>query len=142
MTTGPIVVNQGTLILPSGLAGSGPLSVSTVAAGRNRADRAGRDGSRNRDRYRRLFIGNSKQTGQFNQGGSPGVGGTLNVGSNAVVFLSADAAILGSQTNIGPGGSLTALNGAQLGNPSSVDATKILTATGSARSTPTSSTTA
>ena len=53
-------------------------------------------------------------------------------GGNAVVILSADTAILGSQTNIGPGGSLTALNGAQLGNPTSVDATKVLTATGNA----------
>jgi len=47
-------------------------------------------------------------------------------------ILSSDTAILGSQTNIGPGGSLTALNGALLGNPSSVDATKVLTATGNA----------
>ena len=44
----------------------------------------------------------------------------------------ADTAILGSQTNLGAGGSLTALNGAQLGNPTSVDATKVLTATGNA----------
>ena len=79
-----------------------------------------------------LTIGNSQQTGQFNQGGSPGVSGILNVGSNAVILLSADAAVLGSQTNIGPGGSLTALNGIQLGNPTSVDATKVLTATGTA----------
>jgi hypothetical protein len=79
-----------------------------------------------------LTIGNSKQAGQFNQGGSPGVGGTLNIGSNAVTILSADTAILGSQTNIAAGGSLYAPNGAQLGNPSSVDATKVLTATGSA----------
>ncbi len=47
-------------------------------------------------------------------------------------ILSSDTAILGRQTNIGPGGSLTALNGALLGNPSSVDATKVLTATGNA----------
>ena len=79
-----------------------------------------------------LFIGNATQSGQFNQGGSPGVGGTLNVGGNAVVIFSADTAILGSQTNLGPGGSLTALNGVQLGNATSVDATKVLTATGNA----------
>ena len=79
-----------------------------------------------------LIIGNSKQAGQFNQGGAPGVGGTLNIGGNALVVLSADTAILGSQTNLGAGGSLTALNGVQLGNPTSVDATKVLTATGSA----------
>ncbi len=79
-----------------------------------------------------LIIGNSQQTGQFNMGGSPGVGGTLNIGGNALVILSADTAILGSQTNFGPGGDLMASNGVQLGNPSSVDSTKILTATGSA----------
>ena len=79
-----------------------------------------------------LVIGDATQTGQFNQGGPAGVGGTLNAGGNAVVILSADTAILGSQTNLGEGGSLTALNGAQLGNPTSVDATKVLTATGNA----------
>ena len=79
-----------------------------------------------------LFIGNSKQAGQFNMGGAPGVGGTLNIGGNAMVILSTDTAILGSQTNIGPGGSLTTLNGAQLGNASTPDTTKVLTATGSA----------
>ena len=79
-----------------------------------------------------LIIGNSQQTGQSNMGGSPGVGGTLNIGGNALVILSADTAILGSQTNLGPGGDLMASNGVQLGNPSSVDSTKILTATGSA----------
>ena len=56
----------------------------------------------------------------------------MNVGGNAVILLSSDTAILGSQTNIGPGGSLTAFNGTQLGNPSSVDSTKVLTATGNA----------
>ena len=137
VTTGPIVVNQGRLILPSGLAGSGPLSVSTVAtlAATGLIERAV-TGAETVTATGDLFIGNSKQAGQFNQGGSPGVGGTLNVGSNAVFLVQSDAAILGSQTNIGPGGSLTALNGVQLGNPSSVDSTKILTATGSARSMP------
>ena len=48
------------------------------------------------------------------------------------MILSSDTAILGSQTNIGPGGSLTALNGAQLGNATTLDTTKVLTATGSA----------
>ena len=79
-----------------------------------------------------VLIGSSTQVGQFNQGGAPGEGGTLNVGGNAVAIFSTDAAILGSQTNIGPGGSLTTLNGARLGNASSVDATKVLTASGSA----------
>ena len=79
-----------------------------------------------------MIIGNAAQAGQFNQGGAPGSGGTLNVGSNAVVVLSSSTAVLGSRTNIAGGGSLTALNGIQLGNPSSVDATKVLTATGGA----------
>ena len=49
-----------------------------------------------------------------------------------MVILSGDTAILGSQTNIAAGGSLLASNGVQLGNPTSVDASKILTATGNA----------
>ena len=133
VTAGPIAVNQGTLILPSGLAGGGPLSVSSGAT-LQATGLIGRavTGAGTVTATADLIIGNSQQSGQFNQGGSPGVGGTLNIGGNAVVILSANAAILGSQTNIGPGGSLTALNGAQLGNPSSVDATKVLTAAGSA----------
>ncbi len=79
-----------------------------------------------------LYIGTSTQAGQFNQGGGPGIGGTLNVGGNAVVLLSSDTAILGSQTNLGNGGSLTTLNGAQLGNAGSVDPSKVLTASGNA----------
>ena len=49
-----------------------------------------------------------------------------------MVVLSSSTAVLGSQTNLAAGGSLTAINGIQLGNPSSVDATKVLTATGAA----------
>ena len=49
-----------------------------------------------------------------------------------MAIFSADTAILGGQTNLGAGGSLTVLNGAQLGNPASVDATKVVTATGAA----------
>ena len=81
-----------------------------------------------RPHHRQLAAGRPVQSGR-----SPGLGGTLNIGNNALVILSADTAILGSQTNLGVGGSLTALNGLQLGNPSSVDATKVLTATGNAQ---------
>ena len=49
-----------------------------------------------------------------------------------MVILSADAAILGSQTNLACRRQLNRAHGAQLGNPTSVDATKVLTATGSA----------
>ncbi len=129
----PIAVNQGVLVLPGGLAGGGPLSVSSGGAlqatgliGRAVA------GAGTIAATGDLIIGNSQQAGQFNQGGGPGVGGTLNIGGNAFAVFSSSTAILGSQTNIGAGGSLTALNGAQLGNPTSVDATKILTATGNA----------
>jgi hypothetical protein len=79
-----------------------------------------------------LIIGSSTQAGQFNQGGTPGVGGMLNIGGNAVAICSADQAILGSQTNLSEGGSLTTLHGARLGNATSLDVTKILTATGNA----------
>ena len=134
VTSGPIAVNQGTLVLPSGLVAGGPVSVSSgatlqatglVARPVTGAGTVTATGD--------LIIGNSQQAGQFNQGGGPGVGGTLNIGGNAFAVFSSDTAILGSQTNIGPGGSLTALNGAQLGNPSSVDSTKVLTATGNAK---------
>jgi len=40
--------------------------------------------------------------------------------------------VLGSQTNLGSGGSLSTINGLQLGNPASLDATKVLTASGAA----------
>ena len=79
-----------------------------------------------------LTIGRSGQPGQFNLGGPTGVGGTLNVGSHAVILLSQDAAILGSLTTIADQGSLTALNGAQLGLAHSLDSTKILSAAGNA----------
>jgi autotransporter-associated beta strand protein len=131
---GGVVVTQGALVLPFGLnhggqgitlASGGTLeaavSVTRAIAG-NGTLIATND----------LMIGKSSQSGQFNQGGAPGVGGTLNIGGNALVILSADTAILGSQTNIGAGGDLMASHGVQLGNPTSVDATKILTATGTA----------
>ncbi len=133
-STGSIAVAQGTLAAPFGISnGRGGITLAagaTLQAGETvkRAIAGVGTVTATND----LTIGNSQQTGQFNQGGSPGVSGILNVGSNAVILLSADAAVLGSQTNIGPGGSLTALNGIQLGNPTSVDATKVLTATGTA----------
>ncbi len=75
-----------------------------------------------------LTLGRSSQPGQFNLGGAAGVGGSLQVGSRAVVILSSDAAVLGSQTSLADQGSLTTINGARLGNASSVDATKVLSA--------------
>ena len=133
-SSGPIAVNQGTLAAPLGISHAGAgitLASAGTLQGGGEINRAV-SGNGTVTAAGQLIIGNAAQTGQFNQGGVPGAGGTLDVGSNAVVILSADAAVLGSQTNIGPGGSLTALHGAQLGNPSSVDPTKMLTATGSA----------
>ena len=130
--SGPITVNQGTLAAPLGISHAGAgitlASAGTLQAGGeiNRAI----SGNGTVTAAGQLIIGNAAQPGQFNQGGAPGVGGTLNVGSNAVAIFSADTATLGSQTNIGAGGSLTTLNGAQLGNSSSLDLTKVLTATG------------
>jgi autotransporter-associated beta strand protein len=79
-----------------------------------------------------LTLGRSSQPAQFNLGGAPGVGGTLQIGSYAVVIMSSDSVILGTSTAIANQGSLTTLNGARLGNPTSVDSTKVLTATGNA----------
>jgi len=130
--SGSIGVNQGTLAIPLGLANAGGAitlaSGATLEAGGNikRAVLGNGIVTATDD----LYIGRSLQTGQFNQGGVPGTGGTLNVSGNAVVLVSNDAAILGSQTNLSNGGSLTTLHGAQLGNPKTVDATKVLTAVG------------
>src|SRR5208283_1239804 len=133
-STGAVTVSQGTLAAPLGIPhGGGGITLDTgatlQAAGLvNRALTGAGTVTATGD----LFIGNSTQAGQFNQGGGPGVGGTLNVGGNAVLLVSSDAAVLGSQTNLGNGGSLTTLNGARLGNPNSVDASKVLTAAGDA----------
>jgi autotransporter-associated beta strand protein len=131
---GGITVNQGTLSAPYGIpfggAGIAVASGGTLQAGETVARAVSGNGTVTATAQ--LIIGNATQTGQFNMGGGPGSGGTLNVGSNAVLILSADAAILGSQTNIGAGGSLTTLNGAQLGNPTSLDTSKVLTAIGNA----------
>jgi autotransporter-associated beta strand protein len=133
-SSGGIAINQGTLATPFGISqGGAGISVAggaTLAAG-GQVNQAV-SGVGTVTATAELIIGNAAQAGQFNQGGAPGSGGTLNIGSYATVILSADAAILGSQTNLAAGGSLTALNGAQLGNASSVDSTKVLTATGSA----------
>jgi autotransporter-associated beta strand protein len=132
--SGGIAINQGALATPYGISHGGSLitvasGATLVAAGQiNRAV----SGNGTVTATGELIVGVSTQLGQFNQGGSPGVGGTLNVGGNAVSILSSSTAILGSQTNLSAGGSITTLNGAQLGNPSSVDATKILTSSGSA----------
>ena len=133
VTSGPIAVVQGTLVLPGGLAAGGPLTVSSGAT-LEATGLIGRPvtGAGTVTASGDLIIGNSQQAGQFNQGGAPGVGGTLDIGNNAFAVFSSSTAILGSQTNLSAGGSLTALNGVQLGNPTSVDATKVLTATGSA----------
>ena len=133
-STGPISVTQGTLAAPYGISHGGGGIVLTGGATLQAAGQINRAVSGNGTiaATAELIIGNATQSRQFNQGGSPGVGGTLNVGGNAVILVSADTATLGSRTNIGPGGSLTALNGVQLGNPSSVDSTKVLTATGNA----------
>jgi hypothetical protein len=127
---GGIAISQGTLAAPYGISHSG--SAVTVSAGAtllaggqiNRAV----SGNGTITATGELIIGNATLRGQFNQGGAPGVGGTL----NAVVILSAGTAVLGSQTNITADGSLTAIGGIQLGNSASVDATKVLTATGAA----------
>jgi autotransporter-associated beta strand protein len=134
-STGSIAIAQGSLMAPFGISHGGGGIILAAGANLQAAGQVNRAvaGTGAVTATGDLFIGNSQQTGQFNQGGASGVGGSLNIGGNALVILSADTAILGSQTNMGPGGSLMALNGAQLGNPTSVDVTKILTATGSAQ---------
>ena len=132
LTPGSISIRQGTLSAPYGL----PHSGAGILLGSNGTFEAAQSvcqavsGTGAITATDDLTIGKSSQLGQFNLGGSPGVGGTLNVGRHAVVILSLDTAILGSQTNLDDGGSLTTLHGAQLGNHSSLDASKVLSATG------------
>ncbi|MEI8373520.1 MAG: autotransporter-associated beta strand repeat-containing protein [Planctomycetota bacterium] len=134
-STGSVTIAQGTLVAPFGVShGGGGITLATggtlEAAGQvNRAV----SGLGTINATGSLFVGDATQSGQFNQGGGTNVGGTLNIGGNALVILANDTAILGSQTNLSNGGSLTTLEGAQLGNATTVDATKILTATGNAK---------
>jgi autotransporter-associated beta strand protein len=79
-----------------------------------------------------VLLGRSSQPNQFNLGGTPGVGGTLRVGATAVTILSQDSVVLGTLTTLAEQGTLSTINGTRLGNPTTVDSTKILTATGSA----------
>jgi autotransporter-associated beta strand protein len=133
-SSGPIAINAGALVAPLGIARAGsPIAVGNagtleacgivprVISGTGTVTASGD-----------LALGSSSQPGQFLLGGPPGIGGTLDVGASAVILLSADRAILGSQTTLGDGGSLTTLRGAQLGGESSLDATKVLSATDSA----------
>ena len=57
-------------------------------------------------------------------------GGTLNVGTNQVIILDANAANLGNSTNLGAGGLLQALNGSALSLGETLTATGDTTVTG------------
>ena len=57
-------------------------------------------------------------------------GGTLDTGGNQVIILDADAANLGVNTNLGPGGLLQALNGSAIALGETVTATGNATITG------------
>jgi autotransporter-associated beta strand protein len=133
-TTGPIAVAQGTLATPYGIPYEGAgISIANganyIAGGTVNRSISGFGSVAASDD---LTIGKSASTGQFNQGGAPGQGGTLIVGQNAVIILSKDRAILGTLTNLDAGGSLTTINGSQLGNAASLDVSKILRAAGNA----------
>jgi len=133
-STGSIAIAQGTLAAPFGVSHTGggiTLATGGTLEAAGQVNRAV-SGVGIINATGSLFVGDAKQSGQFNQGGSSGVGGTLNIGSNTLVILASDTAILGSQTNLSDGGSLMTLHGAQLGNPKTPDATKVLTATGNA----------
>ena len=133
-STGPITVQQGTLTAPLGIPHNGG-GIQVLAGGTLQAAESvvrSVTGNGTVTAIGEVTIGQFQQSGQFNQGGAAGVGGTLNVGGNPVIILSSDAAILGSMTSLGPGGSLTTIDGATLGGAASLDATKVLAASGSA----------
>jgi hypothetical protein len=131
-STAPITISDGALVVPFGLpqtgAGIQVLGTGTLETAFSLPRAVSGTGTITATDD--LLIGRSNLSGQFNLGGAANIGGTLNVGNKAVVILSSDAAILGSQTTISDQGSLTTLNGARLGGATSIDATKILNATG------------
>jgi autotransporter-associated beta strand protein len=133
-STGPIVVSQGALSLPYGAPRSNAAIWLDAGAALEAAGSLPRPvaGLGTISALGDLMLGRNGQPGQFHLGGGPSQGGTLVIGANAVILLSGDRAILGSQTMLAAGGSLTTLSGAQLGNPTSLDVTKLLTATGEA----------
>ena len=76
-----------------------------------------------------LTIGKSSQAGQFNLAEFPAWAERSIVLTRLSFLLHVN---LGSQTNLSNGGSLTTLNGSQLGNATTLDTTKVLTASGNA----------
>lgn len=131
-SSGAIDARQGTLTMPFGAPRStAPISVQSqgILEAAGSLPRA-LSGTGTVSAIGDLFIGRSTQSGQFNLGGAPGVGGVLNINSNAAVILSNDAIVLGTLTQLATGGSLTTLNGARLGNPTSLDVTKVLSSFG------------
>ena len=130
---GATALNAGTLQLDNGLGGSG--GTVTVASGatllaKGRIARPIAGTGTITANAAPLILGDLAQANGFNLSGGPGAGGTLNVGGNQVVLFSASRALLGLQTNLSNGATLATLNGLQLGNATSRDASKILTATG------------
>ncbi|WP_138516359.1 FxDxF family PEP-CTERM protein [Rhodoferax bucti] len=65
--------------------------------------------------------GGALTLGNLDSNGGYTFGGTLNVGSQQVVLLSADKAQLGMATNLGAGGNLSTVNGANLTNGNSLN---------------------
>jgi T5SS/PEP-CTERM-associated repeat protein len=64
--------------------------------------------------------GGALTLGNANANGGYAFGGTLNVGSQQVALLSADKAQLGTTTNLGAGGTLSTVNGANLASGNTV----------------------
>lgn len=133
--TGGTAVNAGTLQVDNGFGGAG--GAVTVAAGatllaKGTISRAVSGGGTVTANAAPLVLGDLTNPAGFDLGGPAGVGGTLNVGGNTVVLFSQGDAVLGSATNLSAGGTLVTVNGLRLGGAASVDATKVLTATGAA----------
>jgi autotransporter-associated beta strand protein len=133
-TNVPLTVSGGSLVIPAGLPRGGAAIQLTTGGTLEAANSVPRaiSGTGTLLATDDLTVGRSSQTGQFNLGGPAGIGGALSIGNHAMVVLSSDAAILGSLTTIGDRGSLTTVNGAQLGLAHSLDSSKILTAFGNA----------
>jgi hypothetical protein len=128
-------VGAGTLQLDAGLGGAGGTvtvsnSATLLARGAivRRITGSGAITANNAP----LVLGDLSDANGFNINSGTSAGGTLNVGTNQVVLFSQGRAVLGLQTTIATGGTLVTVNGLQLGNAASLDASKVLTAAGPA----------
>ncbi len=125
---GDMEIEQGVLALPNGLGTPGtPIAIDAAGelSAANLVNRAV-TGPGTLTCTGPLVVGDMTNPAGFS------LSGTLNVGGNNVLLMSAGTVQLGAATNLAAGGRLDTFNGAQLGPASSVDPAQTLTASGNA----------